>query len=260
MNRTRGTWRMMMAELVVTIQLQPSSPLLVQAPEERDDNEVVPVTCKVNGQEVYYLPGGSMKGALRAHTEKVFYHLFPKKQKQAAKENGCSYEKLDYVSQLFGHVQFRGRLTVDDAYFQNPTDEKRCHVAIDRFRGGSETGALFVTKPLVSGTALTTIRLKNPELWQIAWLCLLLRDWQAGDITIGAKAASGYGRLEVLVSSLDLHMYSKELEEQWKGLGVFEHATLSGDLYSIYHFSDVQSLAVRVMPMWQRLLNGGEAS
>ncbi|QNU24356.1 RAMP superfamily CRISPR-associated protein [Geobacillus zalihae] len=181
---------------------------------------------------------------------------------KTAEEKSRFYRRLDYVSQLFGHAKFRGRLTVDDAHFLPLGSfdfERRTNIAIDRFRGGSKNGVLFTVEPIRLGKATTCIRLQNPEIWQIAWLCFLLRDWKEGKITVGAKSAVGFGRLEVGIQSLDLHMYDKELEREWEESGVFRNSEVEQGLYRTYRFRQLDDLAKNVEAAWREWMEkGGE--
>ena len=200
-----GRWRHGNSEIIIKLKLSPHSPLLIQAPkEENSDNKIEALSYKKGDSKFFYIPGSSLKGVFRARSEKIFYHLRAvvdpgsdddKKKLENAEK---FYNELNAVNQLFGHQIFRGRLTFDDAIFDKESVEieTRTNIAVDRFRGGSKDGALFETECLIEGQASTTIRLKNPDSWQIVWLCFLIRDLQKGHITVGAKEGIGFGQIK----------------------------------------------------------------
>jgi CRISPR/Cas system CSM-associated protein Csm3 (group 7 of RAMP superfamily) len=275
-----GVWRVARNEVIVPITVRPSSPLLIQAPKKEEEekekqngteeknNTIECLSYQKNGTTVYYIPGSSLKGVLRAHTEKIFWHLFservsekmPKEEFKKVEEKSRFYRELDYISQLFGHPKFRGRFTVDDAYFVNLSSsdiDKRTNIAIDRFRGGSKNGALFTVESIVSGEAKTHVRLKNPEIWQISWLCFLLRDWKEGRITVGAKSAVGFGRLDIDIHALEIHMYDRSLEQMWQENGIFQNSETEQELYRIYRFQQLDDLAQNVEPAWVEWMKEG---
>ncbi|HFJ9404079.1 TPA: RAMP superfamily CRISPR-associated protein [Bacillus paranthracis] len=201
------TWAKLHSEVIVDLTIEPNTPILIQQSE--DDNEINFVSY--NNQ--HYIPGSSLKGVLRNHTENIFYHLLKEKE---VVENLSVYDKLSVVDQLFGHETFKGKLVISDALFiGKPTIEERQHIAIDRFRGGAKDGALFSTKAITQGTCKAKVILKNPETWQIAWLCYCIRDLQDGRVRVGAKSANGFGQVNIKEEDISLYIYDQQLEQSW---------------------------------------------
>ncbi|QNU24355.1 RAMP superfamily CRISPR-associated protein [Geobacillus zalihae] len=90
--KLQGIWRVARCEIAVSISLSPSSPLLIQAPKDDKDNKketghawkkkgdpekAICVSYERGGKIVYYIPGSSLKGVLRAHTEKSVLAFIP---------------------------------------------------------------------------------------------------------------------------------------------------------------------------------------
>ncbi|OZM56249.1 hypothetical protein CIB95_12560 [Lottiidibacillus patelloidae] len=265
-----GRWRKLNSEVVMKLTLSPRSPLLIQAPKEETvgkkekNNKLYCLTS--NGK--YYIPGSSIKGVFRSHTEKIFYHLinvepssddnkkkvYQKKEKDKY-ESIEFYDKLNPINQLFGHSVFRGRLTVEDAMFNSNTvsTDTRTNIAIDRFRGGSKNGALFETECITKGDASTTVHLKNPEEWQIVWLCFLIRDLQKGNLSIGAKSSIGFGEVNVGCNDISINVYNQNLQSKWGTLLEKAQSKKEG-VYNTYSFETLDTLANYLETNWTDFL------
>ena len=107
----------------------------------------------------------------------------------------------DPILDLFGSMYKRGRIHFTDS-FSRPVHEKqdiqdRMHVAVDRFSGGTNEGALFKNQVL-AGKRLefpVTISIKKPLKQEVGWLVKTLRALHLGILSIGASKSSG--RLEI---------------------------------------------------------------
>ena len=225
----------------ITVHLEPQDPILVKSGYAAlSDADSVPVeTYRKNEQGViescYYLPGSSLKGALRSHFERIARSLQPesvcipyydhaRKDKfvvpvaSEAQSYGCGYRghKEDSTAQhyashcpacrLFGSLKFTGRFSIGDAYplpgaSHTPKKEHRHGVGIDRFTGGSVPGVLFDQDVLVGGTFAASIRVINFELWQLAAVGVLLQDLEDELVYIGSGQSRGLGRVKGSVPS-----------------------------------------------------------
>lgn len=103
--------------------------------------------------------------------------------------------------QLFGSTQRGSRLIVEDAPYR-PTSSQYDPVlkildflAIDRFTGGGKDGAKFDVLALWKPSFALHLHLDNPRPWELGWLMLMLRDLEAGWITVGLGGSKGFGRV-----------------------------------------------------------------
>jgi CRISPR/Cas system CSM-associated protein Csm3 (group 7 of RAMP superfamily) len=106
----------------------------------------------------------------------------------------------DPILDLFGSLYKRGRIHITDGFSRKVKDsdtQKRMHVAIDRFTGGANEGALFKNKVL-TGENLRfpiTIILQKPKKQEIEWLKKTLLALHLGILHVGSS--KGGGRLEI---------------------------------------------------------------
>lgn len=258
-----GSWQSLESELELKVCMGTKSPLIIQhsqqpkeedkknQPNDQKNNLVQFLHIKKNGRNIYYIPGSSIKGVLRNHTEKIFYHLNIIKTYIGDKEEK---KDLDAVSRLFGSRSYRGRLSIEDAFFPEDTEtEKQEHVAIDRFRGGAKDGALFSIETINNGFVYTSIRLKNPEPWEVLWLSILIRDIQQGKITLGAKSSYGYGQILIKDTSWDLHIFNPKLEEDWKEL-LKGGESIDNIYFKTYSFSSNSTFIKHWEKEWEKFV------
>ncbi len=236
----------------VTIEIEPVDPVLVKSGYATlDGTDMVPVSTFRNGQQVYYLPGTSLKGVLRSHFERIARTLQPgsvclpyhdPKRKlpvpvEAEKQSyGCGYRSREgndttaavyadscAACRQFGSLKFAGRFSIGDAYpapKHEPTIESRNGVGIDRFTGGTVRGVLFDLQALVGGRFVAKIRLANFELWQLAGLKLLLDDFADEMIAVGSGRSRGLGRVRGVVKSFSLtYLRTASTPESLVGIG-----------------------------------------
>lgn len=264
----KDTWRHAQNEIVIHLKIQPKSPLIIQEAKERADNLSECLMYKSNGIKNYYIPGSSIKGILRSHSEKIFYHLLgvdlisdeTKKLNLSKTTAEQFYSELNPINKMFGHHSFKGRLTIEDAIFDKDSVQldKRMNVAIDRFRGGSKNGALFEMELLTKGEANTKIHLKNAAEWQIVWLCYLIKDLQEGYISVGAKSGIGYGTLNVDLLSLDVIVMNKEIEQKWNNWLILGEQ-LSHYYKKVYRFKQLDTIATNLQSQWENFLDSTKA-
>jgi CRISPR/Cas system CSM-associated protein Csm3 (group 7 of RAMP superfamily) len=112
-------------------------------------------------------------------------------------------EHLCLACRLFGSTRRGSRLIVEDAPYQstetqsNPVLKMLDFLAIDRFTGGGAEGAKFDALALWKPAFKLRLHLENPAPWELGWLALVLRDLQAGWLSVGFGAAKGFGRVEL---------------------------------------------------------------
>lgn len=106
----------------------------------------------------------------------------------------------DPILDLFGSMYKKGRIHISDA-FSRPAEQRdtqdRYHVAVDRFSGGANEGALFDNQVL-TGIRLVfpvTILLSTPQEKEVQWLVKTLRALHLGILSVGSSKSGG--RLEI---------------------------------------------------------------
>jgi CRISPR-associated RAMP protein (TIGR02581 family) len=209
-------------QCTLDISLVPKGPVLIKSGKEgadptKPDMEFVE-TYHAGGRSIY-LPGSSLKGAIRAHAERIvrtigsdknpndpsklwasdplnrdsFRHLEKEKDTQKV------YQLSSFTDQLFGSVAIASRLRIEDAYpadVQQVKTEERNGVAIDRVFGSVAVGP-FNYQVCTAGEFRTKIHLKNFTLEQLGLLGLVLRDLNEGWFGIGFAKSRGMGLVEV---------------------------------------------------------------
>jgi CRISPR/Cas system CSM-associated protein Csm3 (group 7 of RAMP superfamily) len=161
-----------------------------------DESDAMSMKWKDNQ---YYLPGSSLRGALRARTERIL-KLFPN-------QDGV-------LRNIFGHVGVegkqkdsrRGKLVVNDGEIQGVVSETQSRVKIDRFTGGTMDTALFQSSPLFPdlndkdgcpGLLKFGISLKNPDQSEVGLFLLVIRDLLTGQLPVGGEKSIGRGRMRL---------------------------------------------------------------
>jgi CRISPR/Cas system CSM-associated protein Csm3 (group 7 of RAMP superfamily) len=106
----------------------------------------------------------------------------------------------DPILDLFGSMYKKGRIHISDA-FSRPAEQQdvldRSHVAVDRFSGGANEGALFKNQVLAGDRLVfpVTILLSTPREKEVQWLVKTLRALHMGILSVGSSKSGG--RLEI---------------------------------------------------------------
>lgn len=217
-------------ELRLDFSIAPQGPLLIKSGQEAGtdptllDMNFVRTTHAELGRTVY-LPGSSLKGAIRSYCEKIGRTVGlgvcnPLKQVENndGTRTGCGfwiekkfgrgisgielYPKLCPICQIFGHTLKASHIWFADAY---PTAEtvmavnetgQRDGVAIDRISGAVAVGP-FQLEVVTRGAFETSLTLRNFQLWHIGLLAIALRDMTTGRIPLGFAKSRGLGQVKL---------------------------------------------------------------
>ncbi|MFE1744278.1 RAMP superfamily CRISPR-associated protein [Coleofasciculus sp. H7-2] len=238
----------------IALTIIPDGPILIKSGKEgadptKPDMEFVE-TYHAGGRSIY-LPGSSLKGAIRAHAERIvrtvggeqrpagsnqelwasnplddknkqnnpnFYLEDWKKHNKNHPNPGAElYRQSCFVSQMFGSTSVASRVRVEDAYpdkSQPLKIEERNGVAIDRVFGSTVPGALFNYQVCTAGEFRTKIHLKNFSLAQLGLIGLVLRDLNDGWFGLGFAKSRGLGMVEVKLNSAVVQYPGCILENQ----------------------------------------------
>jgi CRISPR/Cas system CSM-associated protein Csm3 (group 7 of RAMP superfamily) len=199
----------------IELNLIPDGPILIKSGKEGADPtkpDMEFVETYHQGGRTIYLPGSSLKGAIRAHAERIVRTigsdgnglwandpLNDKREYLEKKSTSEIYKLSCFTDQLFGSTAIASRLRIEDAYPIDSTKlklEERNGVAIDRVFGSVAVGP-FNYQVCTSGEFRTKIHLKNFTLAQLGLIGLVLRDLNDGWFGIGFAKSRGLGTVTV---------------------------------------------------------------
>jgi CRISPR-associated RAMP protein (TIGR02581 family) len=260
--------------------LRPRGPVLIKSGIETPDPtrpgmEFVRTRHAVHGDTIY-LPGTSLKGAIRSHAERVLRGLKVRacdpltqgercRQPQQSSQNGELASDRIFSAQCatcrtFGSLALSGRAHVLDAYpwppqaneldqrqacaAANETDT-RWQVGIDRKTGQAQGGALFDLEVAVKGAFYAEVQLRNFQLWQLGLVAAVLREMDEGQVPIGFGKSRGLGQVAVELERLVLQTTSAE---EKRLLGVAELCTPDERRAYDLHADDAVGLPEGVRP------------
>lgn len=231
--------------LALRFALVPRDPLLIKSGLESADPtrpgmEFVRTRHPAVGETIY-LPGTSLKGAVRSHAERVLRGLGvasvcdPLVRKRdrppgphdaplscGGERGGTRVTHAVFAGQCpicrtFGSLGVAGRCGLYDAYPWPPEaddagkrsaaavanlTERRVQVGIDRETGGTARGTLYDLEVAAAGAFHTELHLDNFQLWQLGLLAATLDDIDAGDVPIGFGKSRGLGQMSVVLGAL----------------------------------------------------------
>ncbi|AFY55875.1 putative RAMP superfamily protein probably involved in DNA repair [Rivularia sp. PCC 7116] len=211
----------------IELSLIPQGAILIKSGQE-DINPSKPkmefVQTFHSGGSSIYLPGSSLKGAIRSHAERIVRTVGSDKRPTDSDSNQLwandplndkyeylkdqnnkdlpateIYKKSSFTDQIFGNTSIASRIRIEDAYPQDKTKlkiEQRHGVAIDRVFGSVAVGP-FDYEVCTSGEFHTKIHLKNFSLAQLGLVGLVLRDLNEGWFAIGFAKSRGLGNVKI---------------------------------------------------------------
>lgn len=204
----------------IDLSIIPDGPILIKSGKEgadptKPDMEFVE-TYHAGGRSIY-LPGSSLKGAIRAHAERIVRTVGRDKRDinshipwandplndkyDYLKDKSTSdiYKLSSFTDQMFGNTAIASRIRIEDAHPDSSQPliiEERNGVAIDRVFGSVAVGP-FNYQVCTAGEFNTKIHLKNFTLAQLGLIGLVLRDLNDGWFGLGFAKSRGLGTVEV---------------------------------------------------------------
>lgn len=222
----------MVNQAKIEITISPVGPLLIKASDQGADPtkpDMEFVETYYDGDRSVYLPGSSLKGAIRAHCERIVRTVGGRVSacnpvnrdsqcRNLEEDNSATlYRRTCTICQIFGSTNISARTNITDAYPIEGSDiklEERNGVAIDRIFGSAVPGALFNFQVLTGGTFTTTINIKNFTTAQLALIALAIRDFDAQRIGIGFAKSRGLGQVNMKVNNVKIHYPTGVVEDQ----------------------------------------------
>lgn len=229
-----------------TLRITTTGPVLIRSGGATISGpDMTPVLTFHNGRQEVFLPGSSLKGVFRSHSEKVVCGLksrvvcYPfsgsedrevdlSKRRQDYRDScGAIFiqlgreqertrvdEDTEFVyknscptCRLFGSTSFIGRVAINDAYLvSQATTEQRDGVGIDRLTGGASHGAKFELEVVSTGVSFETdVHVRNFEIWQLGMLFVVVQDMADELIRIGSGRSRGLGQVTVEIIEQERH-------------------------------------------------------
>jgi CRISPR/Cas system CSM-associated protein Csm3 (group 7 of RAMP superfamily) len=209
----------------IDLTIIPDGTILIKSGQEGADptkpNMEFVETYHAGGRSIY-LPGSSLKGAIRAHAERIVRTVGKDRRDPNNSDilwaNDPLSDKYDYLDkksapeiyklssftdQMFGNTSIASRVRIEDAYPDKSTPlkiEERNGVAIDRVFGSVAVGP-FNYQVCTAGEFHTKIHLKNFTLAQLGLIGLVLRDLNDGWFGLGFAKSRGLGTVQVKLNS-----------------------------------------------------------
>ncbi|WP_129678066.1 CRISPR-associated RAMP protein Csx7 [Candidatus Chloroploca sp. Khr17] len=172
-----------------------------------------------------FLPGASLKGALRARVEALIASVRPEQvrdlegmqahQQEIAKKKQVKQDDASLSAQIwaastlieltFGAQWTASRIFVKDALVDESLwfgqFEVRNGVGIDRDTETAGTGLLYDYEVVPAGTRFDfALTMENAEPWQLGMLTLALKPWERGEVQIGGFRSRGLGHVNLEIA------------------------------------------------------------
>ncbi|MEO1396113.1 MAG: RAMP superfamily CRISPR-associated protein [Cyanobacteria bacterium J06634_5] len=254
----------------IQLTLKPDGPILIKSGREGADPtkpDMEFVDTYHDGRRSIYLPGSSLKGAIRAHAERIVRTVGsdrrpdePEKlwasdplddrdkknnpnnyleewkkdeKKKDAKDRhpfpGAElYRQSCFATQLFGSTSVASRLRIEDAY------PKPGSLKLEERNGvaidrvfGSVAVGPFNYQVCTAGEFTTKIHLKNFTLAQLGLIGLVLRDLNDGWFGIGFAKSRGLGTVSVTLKNAVVQYPGCKLDDKGGFLTLNESKTWS---------------------------------
>jgi len=190
-----------------------------------NDHPSMPDASHIQSNEKDILTGSGTKGAIAGRAKRIINTIWPSDESA----------KKKFVDGLFGFVDnkntgqkpVKAKLQIEERELPAYVAELQSRIKIDRFTGGTITGALFDSMPLFNSKELAmetdikkkctrlTIRVKNCEEAEAGIMLLVLKDIWTGDLAIGGEKGIGRGVFNGIYAFIK---YKKETIELKKGL------------------------------------------
>lgn len=151
----------------------------------------------IRSAEAYVITGSSLRGAIRARADKILETIGKEKAK-----------RTEMLKSLFGYVSEKkdaskpaqkGRIFIEETILPKEYPaEVQTRIQIDRFTGGTVSGAFLEEMPVFSSKnkgdpIKIEIKIKGCSEEEAGLMTLILKDLWTGDLTVGGGKAVGRG-------------------------------------------------------------------
>ncbi len=232
-------FRELLNQCKIILELRPEGPLLIREALDDLDPTLPELQCVRTFTpfgRVPYVPGSSLKGALRAFSERVLRSDDPARGACSPGARACrggNWRELCLACRTYGSPRLAGRVRFSDAmpWSSETAPQERAAAAgavvVER-RSGSPAGrdggrAPYDLEAVVAGSFHAEVSLRNHALWQLGLVGLAVRELNSGALRLGSGKSRGFGGVKTSIKSIEL--------EQWGRLAALEEvagAPISG--------------------------------
>jgi CRISPR-associated RAMP protein (TIGR02581 family) len=173
----------------------------------------------------FFVPGTSLRGPVRAQAERILRTVLSGDppntacdpfQMEEVPTRSCSkrldekHAEFPYASvcpacRLFGCTGTASRIQISDADVgKSARSVYRDMIGIDRFTGGSYSGAKMRFHALEGASFETTVAVTNFELWQLGLLAFVFRDFEESLVSIGFGKTKGFGQVTGKIQNVEI--------------------------------------------------------
>jgi CRISPR-associated RAMP protein (TIGR02581 family) len=228
--------RQLLNECRLSGSISTDAPLLIRSAVETIAGPEVGVVLTVrDGLDQPYIPGSSLKGALRSQAERILRTLQPNSACNPLDDRGpqrscarrldererelqrtdrrqsvspaTAYRDSCAGCKTFGSAALAGRVFATDGYLQGaalPALVRRDGVGIDRFSGAASLRSRWELEAVTDVTFGLEVTLQNFEIWQLALVGLVVQDLIAGRLSLGSGKSRGLGRVHGEMQGVEL--------------------------------------------------------
>ena len=175
-----------------------------------NDEPSMPDASHIQSQGEDVLAGSGAKGAITARARKIVNTIWDEKDeenKTVFLDNllGYVHDKNDKLDKRKDKTPRIGKLQIEERTLPAYIAEMQARIKIDRFTGGTVSGALFDSMPLFNTKELEsetdinkkytriTLRVKDCSEAEAGLMLLVLKDLWTGDLAIGGEKGIGRG-------------------------------------------------------------------
>ncbi|NWJ97033.1 MAG: CRISPR-associated protein [Chloroflexi bacterium] len=255
--------KQLLNEIEVGFELEPDGPILIKASDNTDPTrpDMEFVRTRQGANQTIYLPGSSLKGAFRAHYEKLVRSVPGPNRATRQKESlwACNplarseaeacghyldkvgrkwptaqiFRESCFVCQLFGNNSVASHLRISDAlpttepqvdpnYDPNPNRHTEQRNGVAIDRlFGSVAVGPFQFEVTTAGRFTTTLQVRNFTVAHLGLLGLVLRDLEQQRLLLGFGKSRGLGRVRLHYKSVTVRYPMANLSDSQLVLGSF---------------------------------------
>ncbi len=211
----KATYNQAMLDIAIT----PVAPLLIKAADNLDATkpDMQFVRLRLPQCTTVYLPGSSLKGAIRSCFERLLrsqdIHACDPTAGGCSKKKQLHYRDHCYACRTFGSTNLASRVSFSDAFpwgldaeedkrktaaddIEKKYIQVRPGVAIDRRKGKVAAGP-FDLEVVTGGTFYSRVVLRNYQLWQLGLLLHVFDEMNSGAQKLGFAKSRGLGQVQV---------------------------------------------------------------
>lgn len=157
-------------------------------------------------KDVYILSGKALRGAIRHRGVRILNTVGVQ---EAEKKIDALFGVVDEKTQKAQ----KSKIRVKEGVFKEARTFSQTRIKIDRFTGGTVSGALQESQPLSKGTVDLTIEIPDYQPQEAALLLFILKDLWTADLPIGGDKNVGRGVLQGVSGTVKMGTDNLELEK-----------------------------------------------